>query len=102
MSTKEIDTLMALYDDIRNELLEEEAIWAFQDEDIVEEIEINIGELLQKRNHIQRNQRYFSRDFTKYTKIIRDLFFVWFLFSVLYGSQNIWDKFCKCQNTIVL
>ena len=41
MSTKEIDTLMALYDDIRNELLEEEAIWAFQDEDIVEEIEIN-------------------------------------------------------------
>ena len=36
MSAQEVDSLMELFDEIRNELLEEEALWALEEEPIEE------------------------------------------------------------------
>ena len=41
MSSAEIDSLMELYNDIRHELLEEEAIWALEEEEVVDETDFN-------------------------------------------------------------
>ena len=39
LSEREVDSLMELYDEIRKELLEEEALWALEEEPIEEPLE---------------------------------------------------------------